>query len=157
VIQPFPAPQPALLAQSENTGKIPLNKIGSYYILSHSSALEREFDRMKLTRVNLVRNLLISSMALLALAGCAGLGKWKASPSPKPAARPQAKPVDPKAQQHYYDIGLQQYSKENYGKAKEAFQQVVDFGPNTALGEKAQENLKKIQQILKTLEELEIK
>ena len=105
--------------------------------------------------VNAVRSLLICSMMLLALSGCAALRK--APPPPKPAARPQAKPVDAKAQQHYYDLGLQQYSKENYGKAKEAFQQVVEFGPNTALGLKAQENLKKIQQILKTLEELESK
>jgi len=105
--------------------------------------------------VNAVRTLLACSMMLLALSGCAGL--WKTSPPPKPAARSQAKPVDAKAQQHYYDQGLQQYSKENYGKAKEAFQQAVEFGPNTALGVKAQENLKKIQQILKTLEELESK
>jgi TolA-binding protein len=94
-------------------------------------------------------------MTLLALSGCAGLRKT--TPPPKPAARQQARPADPKAQQHYYDIGLQQYSKENYGKAKEAFQQVVELGPNTALAQKAQENLKKIQQILKTLEELESK
>jgi len=95
---------------------------------------------------------------LLALSGCAKLHKAPPPPStPKPVARPQAKPVDAKAQQQYYDLGLQQYSKENYGKAKEAFQQAVEFGPNTALGVKAQENLKKIQQILKTLEELELK
>ncbi len=105
--------------------------------------------------VNTVRSLFLCSMTLLAMSGCAGLGK--ASPPPKPAVRPQARPVDAKAQQHYYDVGLQQYSKENYGKAKEAFQQAVEFGPNTELGVKAQENLKKIQQILKTLEELELK
>ncbi len=97
-------------------------------------------------------------MMLLALSGCSILRKSPPPPPPsKPAARPQAKPVDAKAQQHYYDLGLQYYSKENYGKAKEAFQQAVDFGPNTPLGVKAQENLKKIQQILKTLEELESK
>jgi TolA-binding protein len=93
-------------------------------------------------------------MTLLALSGCAGLRK---SSPPKPVARPQAKQADAKAQQHYYDLGLQQYSKENYGKAKEAFLQAVEFGPNTALGMKAQENLKKIQKILKTLEELDSK
>ena len=110
---------------------------------------------MKLTRATAFRTFLVCTMTLLALSGCAGLRKT--TPPPKSAARPQAKPVDPKAQQHYYDLGLQQYSKENYGKAKEAFQQAVEFGPNTALGVKAQENLKKIQQILKTLEELESK
>ena len=107
------------------------------------------------TTVHAVRSLLICSMTLLALSGCAGLRK--SSPPPKSAARPQAKQADAKAQQHYYDLGLQQYSKENYGKAKEAFQQAVEFGPNTALGVKAQENLKKIQKILKTLEELDSK
>jgi len=64
---------------------------------------------------------------------------------------------DPKAQQQHYDEGLQQYSKDNYGEAKEAFQQVVDLGPNTELGLKAKENLKKIDQILKTLDEIESK
>jgi len=109
---------------------------------------------MKPTTVNAVHNLLVCSMTLLALSGCAGLRK---APPPKSAARSQARPVDAKAQKHYYDLGLQQYSKENYGKAKESFQQAVDFGPNTALGVKAQENLKKIQQILKTLEEFDSK
>ena len=109
---------------------------------------------MKPTRITIFCSLLVSSMMLMVLTGCAGL--WKTHPS-KPIVRQQAKPADAKAQQHYYDIGLQQYSKENYGKAKEAFQQAVENGPNTALGEKAQENLKKIQQILKTLEELDIK
>ena len=103
--------------------------------------------------VNTVRSFLACSMMLLALSGCASLHKAP----PKPAVRAQAKPIDAKAQQHYYDLGIQQYSKENYGKAKEAFQQAVEFGPNTALGVKAQENLKKIQQILKTLEEYESK
>jgi TolA-binding protein len=118
---------------------------------------EREFERMKPTTINAVRSLLACSMMLLALSGCSILRKSPPPPPSKPAARPQAKPVDAKAQQHYYDLGLQYYSKENYGKAKEAFQQAVDFGPNTPLGVKAQENLKKIQQILKTLEELESK
>ena len=112
---------------------------------------------MTSTRVTVFRSLLICSMMLLALSGCASLHKAPPPPTPKPVARAQSKPVDAKAQQQYYDLGLQQYSKENYGKAKEAFQQAVEFGPNTALGVKAQENLKKIQQILKTLEELELK
>jgi tetratricopeptide (TPR) repeat protein len=110
---------------------------------------------MKPTLPNAVCSFLAGSMMLLALSGCASL--WKSPPPQKPVARPQAKPVDAKAQQHYYDLGLQHYSTENYGKAKEAFQQAVELGPNTALGVKAQENLKKIQQILKTLEELELK
>jgi hypothetical protein len=52
---------------------------------------------------------------------------------------------------------VQQYSRENYGEAKEAFEQALALGPNTALGVKARENLKKIERILKTLEEIETK
>jgi TolA-binding protein len=93
--------------------------------------------------------ILLCSLAFLVIAGCA-------SP-PKSADYPQVKPVDAKAQQRYYDLGLQQYSDENFGKAKESFQQVIEYGPNTGLGLKAQENLKKIERILKTLEEIEAK
>jgi Tfp pilus assembly protein PilF len=82
------------------------------------------------------------------------------APPPAPAAKParqQAKTVDAKAQREYYDRGLQSYSQENYRDAREAFQQAVEYGPNTALGIKAKENLKKTEQILKTLKELEDK
>ena len=94
--------------------------------------------------------LLICGVMLAALPGCALFQK---TPPPKtPARQPDAR-----AQQQYYDLGVQQYSKENYGEAKEAFEQAIELGPNTALGAKAQENLKKIQRILKTLEEIEAK
>jgi TolA-binding protein len=96
--------------------------------------------------------LLFYSLVFLVVAGCAV--PKTASPPPKSSAR---QPVDAKAQQQYYDLGLQQYTKENYGEAEEAFEQVIELGPNTALGQKAQENLKKIQRILKTLEEIESK
>lgn len=89
-------------------------------------------------------------MLLVALSGC-GLFH-KTAPPRSPARQP-----DPRAQQQYYDIGVQQYSKENYGEAKDAFERAVELGPNTALGAKAQENLKKVQRILKTLEEIEAK
>jgi TolA-binding protein len=95
--------------------------------------------------------LILYSIIFSILAGCAFS---KAAPPPKSSARKQ---VDAKAQQRHYDLGLQHYTKENYGEAKESFEQVVDLGPNTALGQKAQENLKKIQRILKTLEEIESK
>lgn len=87
----------------------------------------------------------------MVVAGCA---IPKAAPPPKSSARQH---VDVRAQQQYYDLGLQQYTKENYGEAKEAFEEVVELGPKSALGRKAQENLKKIQRILKTLEEMESK
>ncbi|HXY61817.1 MAG TPA: hypothetical protein VEJ22_02680 [Nitrospirota bacterium] len=110
----------------------------------------------------LFRKLLLFAIALLFVMGCA------TPPIPPPAQsseqekqavrpRPQQKPVDAKAQKHYYDQGLQYYSAEDYPSAKEAFEEVVALGPNTALGLKAQENLKKIETILKTLDELESK
>ena len=96
----------------------------------------------------LLRILLVFGLALLLLAGCATGPK---SFPFKSSSRQQ----DAKTQKRHYDQGLQLYSKDNYGEAKKAFQQVVDLGPNTALGLKAQENLKKIERILKTLEEIE--
>ena len=95
--------------------------------------------------------LITASMVCLVMAGCA---RWQKTPAAKSQRQQQ---VDVRAQQQYYDLGLQQYAKENYGEAKDAFEQVIERGPNTSLGQKAQENLKKIQRILKTLEEIESK
>jgi len=95
--------------------------------------------------------LIAAGILCLILTGCALFQKTP------PAKAPRQQYVDVKAQQKYYDLGLQQYTKENYGKAKESFEKTIELGPNTALGQKAQENLKKIQRILKTLEEIESK
>lgn len=104
-----------------------------------------------MTTETIFRKLMLCTMVFMIVAGCAFP---KAAPLPKSSAR---KHVDARAQQKHYDLGLQQYTKENYGEAKKAFEQVVKLGPNTSLGQKAQENLKKIQRILKTLEEIESK
>jgi TolA-binding protein len=109
-----------------------------------------------MTTESLVRKLLVIAVLLLVTTGCVTPKKVRHTPR-SPSARPQPKPVDAKAQQYYYDRGLQQYSKENYDEAEEAFEQAVENGPNTPLGQKAKENLKKVQQILKTLEEIESK
>ena len=105
--------------------------------------------------------LLIFGMMLVVLCGCALFKKTPPPPPPPPPPAPQRQPVRPrvdaKAQKQYYDLGVQQYSRENYKEAKEAFEHALELGPNTALGVKAQENLKKIQRILKTLEEIEAK
>ncbi len=93
---------------------------------------------------SLIRILILCMVAVLALSGCAFFAK-------KPP------PVDARAQQQFYDLGVQHYSKENYKEARSAFQQAVDLGPDTTLGQKAQENRRKIQQILKTLDEIESK
>ena len=84
--------------------------------------------------------------------GVAGCALWSKTPPQKTISRPHA--VE-RSQQQYYDHGLEQYSRENYGDAKAAFEHVVELDPNTALGVKARENLKKIERILKTLEEIE--
>lgn len=83
-------------------------------------------------------------------------------PPPKPVTRPsrpaeKRKPVNTKTQQQFYDQGLRAYSKENYEEARAAFKRVVELGSNSPLGLNAQENLRKIQQILKTVEEIESK
>ena len=66
----------------------------------------------------------------------------------------QSKPADPQAQQRYYDMGMRYYSEEKYAEAKKAWQQAVQLGPHTPLGNKAQEYLKKTDQVLKTLQEM---
>jgi TolA-binding protein len=113
-------------------------------------------DKLMETRRFLVR-LFICSMMLIVLSACALFKKTPPPPPPAPPRSPARQHVDAKAQQQYYDLGVQQYSRENYGEAKEAFELVLKLGPNTALGVKAQENLKKIERILKTLEEIETK
>lgn len=99
---------------------------------------------------------ILITLALIAmLSACAA----KTAPPPKPLPpvkkQVQPKPPNPEAQQHYYNLGLKHYANENYKEAKKAFQQAVDNGADTNLGVKARENLKKIEQIMKTLKEME--
>lgn len=98
--------------------------------------------------------LLLCGAAFLPLASCSLLPKTQHQHSTTPS---QPKTVDAKAQQYYYDLGLRNYAEENYGEAKKAFRRVIENGPKTALGLKANENLKKIERILKTLAEIEAK
>ncbi|NTW59479.1 MAG: tetratricopeptide repeat protein [Nitrospirae bacterium] len=110
---------------------------------------------MKIRR--LVVQWFLCSMMLLVPSGCALFKKTPPAPATAPSRSPARQHVDAKAQKQYYDLGVQQYSRENYGEAKEAFEQALALGPNTALGVKAHENLKKIERILKTLKEIETK
>jgi hypothetical protein len=144
-----------------------LNKRISYYILiarkdgflsDRSNLICLSFSSLELgamminrfiTKKSILGKILLCGAAFWVIIGCA-------SP-PNSVDYPQPKPVDAKLQQQHYDLGLQQYSDENFGKAKESFQKVIEYGPNTLLGLKAQENLKKIERILKTLEEIEAK
>ena len=106
--------------------------------------------------------------AALPLTGCAYFqaqktkaAKSKKSQAVRPSrsggAKSQAKPMDPQAQQRYYDLGMKYYTEENYVEAKKAWQQVLQYGPNTPMADKARENLKKTDQVLKTLQEMEKK
>ena len=84
------------------------------------------------------------------------------TPPPAPVkkqypSRMQPKPVDPQAQQRYYDLGLTNYADEDYREAQKAFQQAIEYGPDSSLGIKARENLLKTEQVLKTLREMERK
>jgi TolA-binding protein len=107
-----------------------------------------------------ISDLLLCGALLIALSACAV--KQRPTAVPHPVPQPQTRParphhVDEKAQQRYYDLGLEHYSRDNYREARDAFQHVVDLGPNTPLAAKAEENLKKIEQIMKTLEEMQSK
>jgi len=92
---------------------------------------------------------------IAALTGCAKKVPPPPPPPKKPAAVRVQKPVDPKAQQQYYDLGIKYYTEENYKQAKKLFKQAIQSGPTTTLGIKARENLKKTEQILRTLKEME--
>jgi len=103
-------------------------------------------------------NLCVILVIMVMVADCAGKKAPEAlPPPPEPVKkqRVQKKLVDPQAQQRHYDLGLKYYADEDYEEAKKAFQQAVEYGPDTSLGIKARENLLKTEQVLKTLRELE--
>jgi len=106
------------------------------------------------------RGILLLSAAFMIVSGT-GCSFIQKTFSPQPQQPQQQKhvnkPVNAKAQKYHYDLGLQLYSKESYKEARDAFQTVIDNGPNTTLGLKAQENITKIDQVLKTLEDIQSK
>jgi outer membrane biosynthesis protein TonB len=74
------------------------------------------------------------------------------APPPKAVAPPPL--GESVSQQNYYDMGMRYYSQEKYADAKKAWQRVIKLGRRTALANKARENIKKVDQILKTLKEM---
>lgn len=77
----------------------------------------------------------------------------------KPAPKQQVPKTPPvpsslSTQQKYYDTGMRYYSQEKYAAAKKAWQRVIKLGRRTELANKARENIKKVDQILKTLKEM---
>jgi TolA-binding protein len=97
----------------------------------------------------------------LGLAGCAHAPRRPAPagkarpPSETRSPQPQAKAVDAAAQKTAYDLGMKCFSEEKYAEAAQAWQEAVRQGPSTPLGRKSQENLRKTNQMLKTLQEIE--
>lgn len=124
------------------------------------------------TRSSFKRFWLGALVLVFLTAGCAGLtpqkGKkpgtrrkpastQKKTSGPSKTTTPAAKPqpaVDAQAQQLQYDLGMKHYAEENYAEAKKAWEQAVRLGPNTPLADKARENIKKTDQIINTLNEL---
>jgi len=60
----------------------------------------------------------------------------------------------PAAQQKYYNMGMRYYAQDKFEQAKEAWQAVIKLDRKTDLAEKARENVKKVDQILKRLKEM---
>jgi outer membrane protein assembly factor BamD (BamD/ComL family) len=101
------------------------------------------------------RKIIFYVATLLIIAGVTACQKAPPAPS-KPTPRTHSR-ADAIAAQKYYDQGLQEYSRENYMEARTLFQRVIDLDPNEELKSKAQENLKKTQQTLKSLDRIKAK
>ena len=116
---------------------------------------------LRYTKMQMVfRKILLLGLAFLIMAGgvaCQTVPEPYPPSRTVPAARQPSQAVDTKAQQLHYDKGIQAYSNENFEEAKVEFQRVVDLGAGSALGLKAQENLKKVNQILRSVEEIKSK
>lgn len=106
---------------------------------------------------------LCAAVLLSGAAGCPQLrraGSAKAAkPVPKDASlRPVSRPAaDPEAQKRAYGRAMKLFTEESYSEAKQAFTEVVRLGPDTELGQKARANLKKVEQMLQSLREIESK
>lgn len=106
------------------------------------------------------RKIFLLGLAFLIVAGvvaCQSVPKPYPPSKTVPKTPPPSQPVDIKAQQLHFDRGIQAYSKEKFEEAKAEFQNVIGLGASSALGLKAQENLKKVNQILKSVEEIKSK
>ncbi len=73
---------------------------------------------------------------------------------PKVPAKKTPEESGASLQQKYYNAGMKYYSQEKYEEAKKAWQKVIKVNKRSALADKARENIKKTEQILKTLKEL---
>lgn len=94
--------------------------------------------------------------ALLAL-GPVGCQSWKPRKAPAKASRAHRAPparVDLDGQRRAYERGVAHFGEDKFAEAREAWLEAVRRGPETELGRKARENLAKVENILKSLREL---
>jgi hypothetical protein len=92
----------------------------------------------------------LSPLAILLLAAACQTG------SKAPAKGGASKPVfSAAAQQRAYDRGVAAFSEERYEDARRSWQEAVRMSPGTTTGRKAQENLSKVDTILRNLKALE--
>ncbi|MRR17799.1 MAG: hypothetical protein EG826_15230 [Deltaproteobacteria bacterium] len=75
-------------------------------------------------------------------------------PHKESASHPPAGGNIPATQQKYYNMGMRYYAQDKFEQAKEAWQAVIKLDRKTDLAEKARENIKKVDQILKRLKEM---
>jgi hypothetical protein len=101
------------------------------------------------------KDLFLTLVVIAVLADCTAMTHRPAPVEKKYPSWTQPKHMDLQAQQRYYELGLKYYADENYSEAKKAFQQAIEYGPDSSLAIKAREDLSKTEQILKTLREME--
>ena len=95
-------------------------------------------------------------MLLASLALTSGCASWQTQKPVHHRQRPAPPPpADPEAQKKAYDQGEAYFGEEKYLEARKAWQEAVRLGPATLLAKKAQENLQKVDSILKSLKELQ--
>ena len=100
------------------------------------------------------------TLLLTGAAGCPQIRRAGASKESKadlkdavPKAAPR--PVDLEAQKRAYSRAMKLFTEESYTEAKKAFTEVVRMGSDTEFGQKARANLKKVDQMLQSLREIE--
>lgn len=105
----------------------------------------------------LARTLIVVTACAFVTSGCATLRKHF---PPKPSAAAQAKPaaqpkrVDPKAQKDAYDEGMRLFSEEKYTEARASWKKSLQMGPESPIGRKSRENLRKVETILESLRDI---